>query len=226
MRNRMNNVRGVALVAGLCAAWPAAAQVTYTDRATFEAAASATSTTTFDGFASDTPFRGSALDVGAFSVVTMGSAADGGSFPENNIVDVPPVLPETDINGTAHLNIFTNADSSFFLTLDAPATAFGADFGAFNDGAFRTALFVDGVQLGANWVNGDGFFGFTTNTPFTTLEFRGIINDVFGIDNVTIGTGAAVPEPSTWAMMLMGFGAIGWSMRRRTSALKATQELA
>jgi hypothetical protein len=24
-----------------------------------------------------------------------------------------------------------------------------------------------------------------------------------------------VPEPSTWAMMLLGFGAIGFAMRRR-----------
>lgn len=28
----------------------------------------------------------------------------------------------------------------------------------------------------------------------------------------------AVPEPSTWAMMLLGFGAIGWGMRRRNAA--------
>ena len=40
---------------------------------------------------------------------------------------------------------------------------------------------------------------------------------------VTIGrNNAAVPEPSTWAMMLMGFGAAGAAMRRsrrRTTAL-------
>lgn len=29
------------------------------------------------------------------------------------------------------------------------------------------------------------------------------------------GTNGAVPEPGTWAMMLLGFGAIGYSMRRR-----------
>lgn len=30
---------------------------------------------------------------------------------------------------------------------------------------------------------------------------------------------AAVPEPSTWAMMLFGFGAVGWATRRRTRAV-------
>lgn len=28
-----------------------------------------------------------------------------------------------------------------------------------------------------------------------------------------------VPEPTTWAMMLIGFGAVGWSIRRRRSSL-------
>lgn len=31
----------------------------------------------------------------------------------------------------------------------------------------------------------------------------------------SISTVAAVPEPGTWALMLFGFGAIGYSMRRR-----------
>jgi hypothetical protein len=31
----------------------------------------------------------------------------------------------------------------------------------------------------------------------------------------------AVPEPATWAMMLLGFGAVGWQMRRRRAPLLA-----
>jgi hypothetical protein len=34
----------------------------------------------------------------------------------------------------------------------------------------------------------------------------------------TPGQTGAVPEPATWAMMLMGFGAVGFGMRRRKSA--------
>ena len=32
----------------------------------------------------------------------------------------------------------------------------------------------------------------------------------------TLGQPGAVPEPATWAMMLIGFGAVGFSMRRRS----------
>jgi hypothetical protein len=40
--------------------------------------------------------------------------------------------------------------------------------------------------------------------------------NAFEIDNIVVNS--AVPEPATWAMMLLGFGAIGFSMRRRRAA--------
>ena len=33
----------------------------------------------------------------------------------------------------------------------------------------------------------------------------------------------ALPEPGTWAMMLLGFGAMGWQLRRRRSSLRLAQ---
>ncbi len=36
--------------------------------------------------------------------------------------------------------------------------------------------------------------------------------------NLSFAATSAVPEPTTWAMMLVGFGAVGYSMRKRTSA--------
>jgi|GEM_PF-523888 len=41
----------------------------------------------------------------------------------------------------------------------------------------------------------------------------------FEIDNLAIG-GMAVPEPATWAMMIMGFGGVGAMMRRRRLVLQ------
>ena len=40
--------------------------------------------------------------------------------------------------------------------------------------------------------------------------------NAFEIDNIAVN---GVPEASTWAMMLIGFGAIGYSMRRRKVAM-------
>jgi len=42
----------------------------------------------------------------------------------------------------------------------------------------------------------------------------------FEIDNLAIG-GAAVPEPATWAMMIMGLGGAGAMMRRRRLVLQS-----
>jgi hypothetical protein len=49
-----------------------------------------------------------------------------------------------------------------------------------------------------------GFPGrsFTDSNPTITLLSRQVIS--------------AIPEPATWAMMLVGFGAVGYSMRKRT----------
>jgi PEP-CTERM motif len=71
----------------------------------------------------------------------------------------------------------------------------------------------------------------------TTNEVRAINDLALGVGNYTLTTqgsatgsngsyggsvsfraASAVPEPATWAMMLVGFGAMGVSMRRRRSS--------
>lgn len=69
---------------------------------------------------------------------------------------------------------------------------------------------------GQTWFNYNSSF-VATSTGAQTVAFaftgRGSTAADFGIDRVFVT--AAVPEPGTWAMMLLGFGAIGFSMRRR-----------
>jgi hypothetical protein len=69
--------------------------------------------------------------------------------------------------------------------------------------------------------NGENFFGFLgiagesiANVAFTTTNG---IADVRQIRLDEVGANP-VPEPATWAMMLLGIGAIGVSMRRRRAA--------
>lgn len=66
---------------------------------------------------------------------------------------------------------------------------------------FSPALSASGATIGAgSFINNGG--------ARSALTLSG---------TVTAGpaTTAAVPEPSTWAMMLVGFGALGFTMRRR-----------
>ena len=57
--------------------------------------------------------------------------------------------------------------------------------------------------------------------PRTGLGNNAQISD-FAPDDALL-TAAAVPEPSTWAMMLIGFGAVGLGLRRRKGRGKATR---
>ena len=65
----------------------------------------------------------------------------------------------------------------------------------------------------------DQFIGLSSVTAFDRVDISyGSNAELYTfIDDFRLGTAAtgAVPEPSTWAMMLLGFGAIGYSMRRR-----------
>jgi hypothetical protein len=97
---------------------------------------------------------------------------------------------------------------------------------------------ISGQQLLlSNW--GDQSLGITnrrvflTNLPegFTGLTF-GSTGVAFEFDDIAVGSGemiaprgaifAAVPEPETWAMMLVGFGGLGAAMRSRRKGVVAT----
>lgn len=68
-----------------------------------------------------------------------------------------------------------------------------------------------GIFLGPNQVSGQSF-----NTFYLGYDDQVTNQDDNHDDFIVRATVTpAVPEPSTWAMMLLGFGGIGYSMRRR-----------
>lgn len=86
---------------------------------------------------------------------------------------------------------------------------------AFNDpfvpsGAISGTILAgpNGAYSGINFAFID--MGASAQTYFNTRLFA----QTFIVRQIDAG---AVPEPATWAMMLMGFGAAGYAMRRRSS---------
>ena len=62
--------------------------------------------------------------------------------------------------------------------------------------------------------NGQNYFGyaFFTHTILNSYAFETAANTAISIDtNVP-----AVREPASWAMMILGMGAVGFAMRRRS----------
>lgn len=82
------------------------------------------------------------------------------------------------------------------------------------------------INIGTNGQNDTGIFG-TAGEQFTGIRF--LASNASGISDlrqlrlggvagpnggVPIPSGSAVPEPSVWLMMLLGFGAMGFVLRR------------
>ncbi|MGH7018219.1 MAG: PEPxxWA-CTERM sorting domain-containing protein [Caulobacteraceae bacterium] len=67
----------------------------------------------------------------------------------------------------------------------------------------------DGASLESQYLGGPGYI-------WLPQWQNGFSNDVLGIDNIFAGT-VAVPEPATWAMLLMGFFGLGGMLRASKS---------
>jgi hypothetical protein len=82
-----------------------------------------------------------------------------------------------------------------------------------------TGTVILGVHVGA--ANGAGGIGYN-GTAFYTLVDPGssVTLNVPGLSNARVFGVAAVPEPGTWAMMLLGLGSLAWLIRRNRRAVR------
>lgn len=74
-----------------------------------------------------------------------------------------------------------------------------------------STLYVGGYNIGV----GSGWSGTFTGAVDNVIVSNGAGSNAFNFEVLANG---AVPEPSTWALLILGFGAVGAGLRRRNSA--------
>jgi len=101
------------------------------------------------------------------------------------------------------------------VTFGTPIDAFGffSDLDAF--GVSSMTLTLSDGSIITQSVNSDNasFFGFT-GTDITGFSVSTTTPSGFAIGDFYTAATPSVPEPGTWAMMLLGFGAVGLAVRR------------
>ena len=156
----------------------------------------------------------------------------GGSYPADVGVNINnPYGPSTISNtGTGscgfalcggdtdgNLNFLYLYGGSATFTFTTPIDFFGAYFAGLQVGDSIDWTDSSGSQSGTIPVDpnngGMAFAGFTDFGQSITLATITASNDIISVDDVLYSS--AIPEPTTWAMMLAGFAGLGFAGYRR-----------
>ncbi len=177
---------------------------------------------------------GSTLPVGATVIQNFDSIAAGTSIGTNasvfaNSVDGVAARPAVGSTGNFAAVLGEPTDGSYTINF-APASLFSFQLGSLDTYnslrltfANRAPITYQGGQIindlsfpSGNQISGEtnGRITYTaTAGELITGATFGSTSNSFEFDN--IATRNAVPEPATWAMLILGFGVIGTTMRRR-----------
>lgn len=163
---------------------------------------------------------------GAYSFAQLNGAGTNYWQPDNYSQGVVTPVPNADVialsDGGLKTITFSHPVSNVFL-------AFNSWNG--NHVTFDHAFSI--VSQGGSYWGSGTFLPFGGNTGFDgngevvgVLEFSGPISSLSFVDTsenwhgIQIGVGG-VPEPASWAVMLLGVGLVGGAMRRRAVAASA-----
>lgn len=148
------------------------------------------------------PGAGGTLSGDFGDTVTVGSPAAPAAF-RSEFTFTLPSAGLTSANVTSIATIMMNTDLDF------------------------TSVFLNGTAL---TLTRDSFedrariFNLPTTAGVQTLVINGLArgNGSFG-GSIAFAPTAAVPEPTTWALLLLGFAAVGFSMRRSKPSVRETR---
>jgi hypothetical protein len=219
-------LRFVAATALAATASGAFGQVTqYSDRTTFETATGATTIVDFSN-SYHFPISNGVLDSRTVCVKCDGGPIPAGTIPAGITFSIPVGSGNffnIDILGGYAGGFLDGLGTSYgnplnpvTITFNAAQSAFGFDtndlMGNFTVTAFDGSSAFPTFDYGAA-----GFYGFQSIIPdITSVQIEGSSGSFdFDFDNFTFNDTltSGIPEPATWAIMLMGLGGLGVAMR-------------
>ena len=122
--------------------------------------------------------------------------------------------------------VYGATPDSLTFTFATPITHFGVDtigFGNVGTSDLTVAWGANSSTLYSNISAPGGtvfFAGIIDTVGFTSVTFTGTApNDGIAFDRLQVK--GAVPEPASWAMLITGFGMVGFAARRRRNAAVA-----
>jgi PEP-CTERM motif-containing protein len=134
----------------------------------------------------------------------------------------------TGVIGAGSGSIITSA-TAFLDTTDLDITSVIFNNGITDFAAHLVLRDENGVQC---TTRGDGTCGASEGYALSGVPITGGNLNSLTVTGLSRGAGSyggnltftpSVPEPATWAMMLLGFGAIGWQLRRKRGGGALTQ---
>jgi hypothetical protein len=147
----------------------------------------------------------------------LAPAAYGGNLSSYLGQTVQFDLSDAQVDGTAYASlILYSGSTSITFGASAPGTSF--THYTIPLAAAGWTVYPGGGVVGTTPVTDDLFLSVLNNvTGFAINADWHSGDDVTSLDNVLLGTVSAVPEPSTWAMMILGFAGVGFLAYRRKS---------
>jgi len=163
----------------------------------------------------------------ASATITVGSSSMTYTGPSQSGLDTTIGYSKSGLGNPTFSEFldFTNSLAGIYsITLDTSSkpvdftSAYLTDGTNFYDLTCESGC-VPGLKSSEFWSLDDTFIA----AGSYALWIYGNNSDTGGLAGTITITDHGVPEPATWAMMLLGFGAIGWQLRRRRSSLALAQ---
>jgi hypothetical protein len=194
---------------------------TFTSSAVFASATTGLTVENYGSYSAGTVVpQGSTLGALTYSFSTTSGLGGIITNDYNALSGTGTSLAAKQVAGPLSTSDFFFPSESFTVTFANPVTAVGI-FSNTNLPVSETLTTSSGSAaiIGSNTYDTPTFefLGFQSTTPFTSATFTG--SQSFNIAEIEFQVG--VPEPTTWAMLLLGFVGIGFmAYRRRSGALR------